>query len=445
MDKTKENQEMMINNTINAVGIDVSKGKSMVAILRPLGEVVEVPFEVTHKKTSLKKLVKTIKSLSGETRVVMECTGKYYQPIAHFLFHEGIFVSTVNAKLIHDFGNNSIRRVKTDKADSVKIARYALNYWHELLRFAPEDEIRFQLKTLNRQYEIFVKTQVAVKNNLISLLDQTFPGINALVDGQNSARGKVKWVDFVEKFWHAECVSSLSEKQFVEKFARWSEKNKYYQNESKAKEIYAYSKEIVATLPKNEITKATVSITVELVKSNLSAQVMTSKKMTELAKQLPEYELVLSMRGVGTTLSVQLIAEIGDLSRFPKKTSLVAYAGLDSPPFQSGHMDAKQRKISKRGPPALRRALFQVMEGLLRSKPEDDPVYQFLDKKRAEGKLYKVYMVAGSNKFLRIYYAKVIDLLRSLPPDEDVSPTTKLEDVREEPSTLTNYSTTGED
>lgn len=183
----------------------------------------------------------------------------------------------------------------------------------------------------------------------------------------------------------------------------------------------------------------------ELVKSNLSAQVMTSKKMTELAKQLPEYELVLSMRGVGTTLSVQLIAEIGDLSRFPKKTSLVAYAGLDSPPFQSGQMDAKQRKISKRGPPALRRALFQVMEGLLRSKPEDDPVYQFLVKKRAEGKLYKVYMVAGSNKFLRIYYAKVIDLLRSLPPDEDVSPTTKLEDVREEPSTLRNCSTTGED
>lgn len=444
MNTQTENHVQIHENSFNAVGIDVSKGKSMVAILRPFGEVVEKPFEVIHNKTSLKKLVKRIKSISGETRVVMECTGKYYQPIAHFLYQQGIFVCTINAKIIHDFGNNSIRRVKTDKADSVKIARYVLNYWHELLHFSPEDEIRFQLKTLNRQYELFSKTQVALKNNLIALLDQCFPGVNSLFESQNSGSGKIKWVDFVEKFWHADCISTLFEKQFLEKFESWRKKHKYFKNEAFAKEIYAYSKEIVTTLPKNEVTKATVSITVELVKSSLSALKKTLDEMTELGKQLPEYELVLSMRGVGKTLSVQIIAEIGDLSRFSKKTSVVAYAGFDSPPFQSGQMDAKQRKISKRGPPALRKALFQVMDALMRTKPQDDPVYLFLDKKRAEGKLYKVYMVAGCNKFLRIYFAKVSELLRSLPCDEGVDLTEEELDKREESSSETMCQSTTE-
>ena len=49
---------------------------------------------------------------------------------------------------------------------------------------------------------------------------------------------------------------------------------------------------------------------------------------------------------------------------------------------------------------------------LLQLQPEDDPVYQFLDKKRAEGKPYYVYMTAGGTKFLRIYYGKVRDSLR---------------------------------
>ena len=55
----------------------------------------------------------------------------------------------------------------------------------------------------------------------------------------------------------------------------------------------------------------------------------------------------------------------------------------------------------------LRKTLFQIMDGLILRSPMDNPVYVFMDKKRAEGKPYFVYMTAGANKFLRIYYAKV--------------------------------------
>ena len=93
--------------------------------------------------------------------------------------------------------------------------------------------------------------------------------------------------------------------------------------------------------------------------------------------------------------------------------SIVALAGIDPPPNQSGKSDIKSRSISKRGSPALRKTVFQIMTIYLKKQPLDEPVYQFLDKKRAEGKPYKVYMIAAAHKFLRIYCAKVKETLKA--------------------------------
>ena len=75
--------------TVNCVGIDVSKGKSTIAIMRPLGEIVQSPHEVKHTLSDLKALETTLRQLEGETRIVMEYTGKYYQPVARFLNNAG--------------------------------------------------------------------------------------------------------------------------------------------------------------------------------------------------------------------------------------------------------------------------------------------------------------------------------------------------------------------
>lgn len=135
--------------------------------------------------------------------------------------------------------------------------------------------------------------------------------------------------------------------------------------------------------------------------------------MTETAEQLPEYNTVMEMYGVGEVLAPQLIAEIGDTRRFHNRKAITAFAGLDASPYQSGTVDIKSRSISKRGTPYLCRTLFLVIEAYLKKSPVDEPVYQFLDKKRAEGKPYKVYMTAAANKFLRIYYAKVNEALNA--------------------------------
>lgn len=140
--------------------------------------------------------------------------------------------------------------------------------------------------------------------------------------------------------------------------------------------------------------------------------------MKRLAEQLPEYPVVMSLYGVGDSLGPQLMAEIGDVSRFTHKGSLTAFAGVDPTPNQSGTYEAKSTSSSKRGSPELRKTLFLVMVALLQKAPLHDPVFQFLDKKRAEGKPYHIYMTAGCNKFLRIYYGKVKEHLAFLDTAE---------------------------
>ena len=135
--------------------------------------------------------------------------------------------------------------------------------------------------------------------------------------------------------------------------------------------------------------------------------------MDLLTSSLPEYDTVMSLFGVGSVLSSQLIAEIGDVSRFHNKKALVGFTGI-TPPFQSGNFNPQLRSISKRGSATLRKTLFQIMAVILQNAPADEPVFLFMDKKRSEGKHFYVYIMAGANKFLRIYYARVIEHLNSL-------------------------------
>ena len=131
---------------MNAVGIDVSKGKSTVAVIQPFGVIVAEPFDVFHTDSGLKKLVSFIKSLSGETKVVMEYTGTYYEPIANALHYAGIFVSVVNPLVLNDYDTNRVRKVKTDKLDALKIASYVLDNWIKLRKYEPAETVRKTLQ-----------------------------------------------------------------------------------------------------------------------------------------------------------------------------------------------------------------------------------------------------------------------------------------------------------
>jgi transposase len=399
---------------MNSVGIDISKGRSMVAVMRPFGEVVISPFEVRHTDSELSELAKLLKSLNGETRVVMEATGNYHAPVAQMLYDAGLYVSVVNPKLVHGYGNNDLRRVKTDRKDAIKLANYGLDRWLSLPRYVPEEDTRLLLKNCYRQYQQYSKVQTMLKNNLISLLDTTFPDVNRLFTSPSRANGSVKWVDFVADFWHCECVSALSKKFFIAKYQKWCKKHGYNFSEEKALSIYTEASNHIGVMPKTNTTKLLVEQAASQLRVTSAALAALKQEMNALASQLPEYPVVMKMFGVGSTLGPQLMAEIGDVRRFHSKKALVAYAGIDAPPNDSGDITGRHRGMSKVGASSLRRTLFLIMSVYLQNSPIDEPIYQFMDKKRSEGKPYRVYMMASANKFLRIYYASVKAYLDNL-------------------------------
>lgn len=299
-----------------------------------------------------------------------------------------------------------------DKKDAVKIANYTLDKWTRLRQCLPEDDTRLDLKNCYRQYQQAVAVRTMLKNNLISSLDLTFPDINRLFTSPSKSNGCEKWVDFIGEFWHSECVSSLSENGFAKKYLKWCQKNGYIFARSKSDEIYACAVN-AASLPKSAASKLLIQQQVVQLKAVSKSVAAFRQEMLRLSRQLPEFDTVMEMYGVGPSLGPQLMAEIGDIRRFQSKKSLIAFAGIEPQPNDSGKVVDNDSGISKVGSAVLRRTLFLIMTVILQTHPQDEPVFQFMDKKRSEGKPYKVYMMASANKFLRIYYARVKTVMDS--------------------------------
>ena len=392
-----------------SVGIDVSKDKSTVCFLKPCGEVLVTPYDVLHTQGELTALVEHIRSYDEEARVILEDTGHYHFPIVKFLLDNGIFVSTVNALRMKKYCSQSIRKAKTDRIDAVRIASYGLTYWNELIQASPLDTVYRELQMLSRQYHRTVSLFIKAKQHLIDLLDQTMPGIQKLL--QNSAENQ-KLTNFVVRYYHFERILSMSEQKFINDYCKWAKKQGYRGlHERKAKEIFALAQSGIPVLPNTQSTKIVVEEVAKAVNELDSSRRTIIAQMQELAKTLPEFSLVRSFNCVGDILAPLLIAEIGDVRRFKNKHSLIAYAGIDAPPYQSGTFFATERHISKRGNAYLRKVGFEVMQCLIKHSPEGDPVYDFIQKKRSEGKACTEAMIAGLNKFLRVYYGKVKEIM----------------------------------
>ena len=396
-----------------AAGVDVSNGWSTVSVWETKTKVTLKPFEVSHTPEGLGDLVQKLKGLDGETKVIMEHTGRYYESIAMFLDNAGLFVCTLNPLLIKQYqeGTN-LRKVKTDKADAVKIAKFGLDNWDQLRQYEPMDTIRYQLKTLNRQFQLSTKEDTALTNNLIALLEQTYPGIRKQFDSPARPDGSQKWVDYVATFWHVDCVCNLTLNAFTKRYQAFCKKHGYNFSKDKADALYLHAKNSIALVPMTDLTKMMVAEAIAQRNAVSRAAETYRAEMNRLASQLPEYDTVMAMYGVGPSTGPQLMAEIGDIRRFQSKSSLVAFAGIDPGKDDSGDVVKKTNKSSKRGSPYLRHTLFMIMDVLIQKHPADEQVYQFLDRLRSKGKPYYVYMNAGGTKFLRIYYGKVRDCLK---------------------------------
>lgn len=395
-----------------SVGIDVSKEKSTVCAMRPFGEIVVMPFEINHTDSALSELMRMIKRLDTDSKVVMEATGIYHLPVASFLRENGLFVSVINPYEMKLYRAQDFRKVKTDKRDSMTIANYGIDKWFDLREFTPQEDVYAELRLLGRQYRFFMESRIDHLLNLTHLLDYTMPGVKACFGGWSESSGKDKLCDFVEEYWHYDNITRRSEKKFVEHYQKWTKKKGYQFSETKALQIYSLAKDGIPTIPSNApSTKMLLLEATRALREVNSALFAILTRMKELAKTLPEYPVVRAMGGVGDVLAVKLIAEIGDVRKFKSGKALIAYAGIDPPPYESGKFIGTERHISKRGSTTLRKIGYEVMRCVKSNGGNrDTAVYDFMLKKEDEGKAKKVAKIAALNKFLRIYYARVMEV-----------------------------------
>lgn len=394
-----------------SVGVDVSKGKSTVCILKPYGEIVCSPFEVKHVEKELEDLASLLNKLDGEIRVVMEATGVYHLPILTFLQEKGYFVSVINPYSMKKYAkDNSLRRAKTDRLDSIMIANYGIDRWFKLQKYEGDENTYAELKLLGRRYRYYMELHVKSLQELTHILDYVMPGIKAMFNSWDEASNKDKLSDFVERYWHYDLITSMSREEFTEDYLAWAKEKKYHQSSAKAEAVYEMASDGIPTLSSDTpSTKMLVQEAIAVLRAVDSSLFRIISRMQELAKTLPEYSTVRSMGGVGDVLAPKLIAEIGDVRRLHNAKALIAWAGIDPPPYESGQFVGSQRRITKRGSSTLRKVGYEVMRVLKSHRePEDNVVYNYILKKEAEGKSKKAAKIAGLNKFLRIYYARVM-------------------------------------
>lgn len=396
-----------------SVGIDVSMGKSTIAIISTDGEVISEPFEIEHTKSGFNLILEKIKDIPKDNvKFVMESTGNYCKSLLKIIIDNGYFATVENPLTIKKYCDINIRKVKTDKKDALKIACYGSERWHKLIRYTPSDEIYSELRFLSRQYDEQMSLKVMKKIHLSGLIEVTFPGLKKIFNGDSVY---MLMLDVYKKYYHPSLVLSKSKSSFIKDVEKISKKTGHRIGTRVAEEMYSLANECIPSSPCNESTQLAVSNCVLLLQNLEEITNNIIAKMDELARKLPEFETVSNMSGVGNKIRSRLIAEIGDIRRFKNSNCLIAYAGIDVPPFQSGQFVATNRRITKRGNKHLRKVGYETMKSLKTVKPtKDNAVYLFILKKENEGKGSITAKIAGLNKFLRIYYARVMEVYNNL-------------------------------
>ena len=396
-----------------SVGIDVSMGKSTIAIISTDGEVISEPFEIEHTKSGFNLVLEKIKDIpKGNVKFVMESTGNYCKSLLKIIIDNGYFATVENPLTIKKYCDINIRKVKTDKKDALKIACYGSERWHKLIRYTPSDEIYSELRFLSRQYDEQMSLKVMKKIHLSGLIEVTFPGLKKIFNGISVY---MLMLDVYKKYYHPSLVLSKSKSSFIKDVEKISKKTGHRIGTRVAEEMYSLANECIPSSPCNESTQLAVSNCVLLLQNLEEITNNIIAKMDELARKLPEFETVSNMSGVGNKIRARLIAEIGDVRRFKNSNCLIAYAGIDVPPFQSGQFVATNRRITKRGNKHLRKVGYETMKSLKTVKPtKDNAVYLFILKKENEGKGSITAKIAGLNIFLRFYYARVMEVYNNL-------------------------------
>ena len=373
-----------------AVGIDVGKRTHEACFLAADGHQVGRPLRFATSAAGARLFAERLDALGEPAAIALEASGRYWLGLQRHLVAAGRTVQVVNPLQVDRFRETAIRKAKTDRrdafvlADLVRIGRTRPNYVPDDLILELRDLTRFRWGLVDRLGE--------TKQRVLGVLDRTFP-------------------EFADQFtdpFGASAKALLARAATAADFAAIDLGELTALLERASRKRFGADKALALQRAAGEsLGLATLGRAARLELDHLLAQIalleaqiaQTDAAVAELLTQTDQ--TLTTIPGVGPVLAATILAEIGDVTRFPRPSALVAYAGIDPSVFESGQFRGTRQRISKRGSPYLRRALYLAAHS---AQQRDAELGAFLAKKLAEGKPYKAAVVATARKLLgRIY------------------------------------------
>ena len=387
------------------VSIDVSKGKSDYQAFKNLNVKYTGSRSIKHTKEGFDEIVNLVremeKKLETEVCVVYEATGVYHRVLKKVFEDNNIKQFIINPLLsAKTRKNDSLRSPKTDKLDPKSIAK--TYYSHSLHNSHKQETIYHELRELSRYYEDILvhirKDKVAFR----AQLDIVFPGYDTLYD---DLYGPVA-LAIIEKYPHPEMLQK-KKINTVSKVIQNKTCHRQAVSDTMADKAIEYSKTIYSGCDKDDIEVLILQRFIKKLNEDMAEAERTIGEMIKLAQELPDFNIIKSIPGIGDNLAARIIAELGDMTRFKKKNELVAFAGLDPRISESGQNDGDHMHITKKGNKRLRCLLYLAVTCSIRLKRDDNSIKDFYIKKKQQSNpmCSKAAKTACASKLVRIIYS----------------------------------------
>jgi len=376
------------------VGIDVGKNNHVASMMDASRKTVFKAYAFTNTREGAQSLLEKIQCHAPEATQIeigMEATGHYWLALYSFLFDAGYTLHVINPIQTDGWRKGvEIRKRKTDNIDSLLIAD--LLRYGEFIETRLTDEGLLSLRTLTRFRSYLVDSIADLKRKVICVLDQVFPEYESIfsqVFGTTSKEVLLTYSTPAE-------LEGVSVEQLTELLAGLSRQKCGTAQAERLSQAAAHS--FGVTFCRDTFS---FQLRILLEQMNFIEQQVadTEKQIKALMDQLASP--ITSITGIGPVLGAVILGEIGDISRFDFASKLVAYAGIDASVSQSGEFESTSNRMSKRGSPYLRRALYQAATVAAFHDPQLAVFYQ---KKRAEGKHHSVCIGAVARKLCYIIF-----------------------------------------
>lgn len=377
------------------IGIDIAKRSHQAAVTDASGELIVKPFSFKNSAIGFAQFLSVLEenSVACSCCVIgLEATGHYWYPLYFFLVEQKFTVKVFNPIQTAAFREIAIRKVKNDNHDSIMIAdftrfgRYSETYIPSEAMLALKNLSRFRLSVSDLCSDL--------KRRTLVLLDQIFPEYSSVFSDTFGTTSK----QLLEKYSTPDEFSEISTTKlanFIHKISR----GRF--GREKAELIKAAAHDSVGISYAIDTFSFQIKQLIEQIEFMEDQLNEIDAEMAKLLAQ-SEYSVITTISGIGPTLGSIIVSEIGDIERFETSSKLVAYAGLDASVKQSGEFNSTQNKISKRGSPHLRRALWMAAFMSLRSDPA---LYDYYSHLRARGKSHRLATTAVARKLCIIVWA----------------------------------------